>query len=501
MALMFQRIARNFAKNGYFPTDEVSLERVLQALSPASAGSMRILDPCAGEGAAIAEVAHHLGRNRIQAYGVEYHPERARSMNALVDAGLQGDLMDTVISPRSMGCLWLNPPYGDLLADHAGYDLYQGKGRRRLEKLFYQRTIGTLQHGGVMVLIIPDYALDKELTGWLVNHFTDLRVFRAAVDDFQQVVILGRRVRRREAERSQEGKAMRAQLLRVGAKEVTPEVIPEVWPFETYLIPAGHGELRHFYRVSLDPEQLGEEVVRLSGLWPEMGSVFGKTGLVPRPPVRRLSSWHLALSLAAGAISGVVTAPNGRCLVVKGNTHKDKVAKTEFTEREDGSITETRVLTDRFVPVIRAWEMTPDSPRLGQLLTITSSPAANDGQQGEAGQEASADEADTEPAPLNQVAEPTKRPDPRRFDLGRVVMTRAVNELVERSEISPIALLRRHVTGDWGDLSDEDQHSNEQALIHGDRLFSSYPIHDSLTVWIITEADRSATTLLLPQDY
>ncbi len=48
MALMFQRIARNFARNGYFPTDEASLERVLQALSPASAGRMRVLDPCAG---------------------------------------------------------------------------------------------------------------------------------------------------------------------------------------------------------------------------------------------------------------------------------------------------------------------------------------------------------------------------------------------------------------------------------------------------------------------
>ena len=250
MALMFQRIARNFARNGYFPTDKASLERVLQALRPASTGRMRVLDPCAGEGAAIAELAHHLGRERVQACAVEYHAERAASMHGLVDRGLQGDLMDTVISPRSVGCQWLNPPYGDLLADHAGYESYQGKGRRRLEKLFYQRTVGTLQYGGVMVLIVPDYALDKELTGWLVNHFTELRVFRAAVDDFQQVVILGRRVRRREAQRSQEAKAIRAQLLRVGSKEVIPEVIPAVWPFEPYVIPAAQGELRHFYRVS-----------------------------------------------------------------------------------------------------------------------------------------------------------------------------------------------------------------------------------------------------------
>ncbi|EMR0711643.1 class I SAM-dependent methyltransferase, partial [Pseudomonas aeruginosa] len=50
MALMFPRLARNFARNGYFPTDEVTLERALQALTPAPSGRMRICDPCAGEG-------------------------------------------------------------------------------------------------------------------------------------------------------------------------------------------------------------------------------------------------------------------------------------------------------------------------------------------------------------------------------------------------------------------------------------------------------------------
>ncbi len=50
-------------------------------------------------------------------------------------------------------------------------------------------------------------------------------------------------------------------------------------------------------------------------------------------------------------------------------------------------------------------------------------------------------------------------------------------------------------------MPEEDRQSNEQALIHGDRLLSSYRIRESLTVWIITEADRSATTLLLSEDY
>ena len=74
--------------------------------------------------------------------------------------------------------------------------------------------------------------------------------------------------------------------------------------------------------------------------------------------------------MAAGAISGVVQAASGRVMVVKGDTHKEKALKTEFTERDDGSIAETRILTDIFVPVIRAWDMTPGSPTFGEALTI-----------------------------------------------------------------------------------------------------------------------------------
>ncbi len=66
MALMFPRLARNFIKNGYFPTDEPTLERALSALAPAS-GPLSILDPCAGEGVAIAEAAHALGREQVSA--------------------------------------------------------------------------------------------------------------------------------------------------------------------------------------------------------------------------------------------------------------------------------------------------------------------------------------------------------------------------------------------------------------------------------------------------
>ena len=66
---------------------------------------------------------------------------------------------------------------------------------------------------------------------------------------------------------------------------------------------------------------------------------------------------------------------------------------------------------------------------------------------------------------------------------------------------TPLDYLRRHAIGDWGDLDAHDVFVNAYALTHGIRLLSSYLLKNNQRLWIITEADRSATTLLLPQEY
>jgi len=87
-----------------------------------------------------------------------------------------------------------------------------------------------------------------------------------------------------------------------------------------------------------------------------------------------------------------------------------------------------------------------------------------------------------------------------RCKLGRILATPAAIEAVDRASISIVDLLIRHLRGDWGDLSESDRQQNELALIAGGRLLSSYPIAEA-RLWIITEADRSSTTLLLPDEY
>ncbi|SED35904.1 MULTISPECIES: hypothetical protein [Burkholderiaceae] len=88
-----------------------------------------------------------------------------------------------------------------------------------------------------------------------------------------------------------------------------------------------------------------------------------------------------------------------------------------------------------------------------------------------------------------------------RFPMGRPVITPSAQALLDEVDISGILLLARHIHGDWGDLSVEDQTANELALLTGRRLLSSYDLPGGGKVWIITEADRSVTTILLPEDY
>ena len=88
---------------------------------------------------------------------------------------------------------------------------------------------------------------------------------------------------------------------------------------------------------------------------------------------------------------------------------------------------------------------------------------------------------------------------PGRFEPGRLVATPAVLEAVPRDEL--MKAFFRHLCCDWGDTCDHDRDRNNQALLNGDRLFSVYHSAEDQKFWIITESDRSATTVLLPSDY
>jgi hypothetical protein len=87
------------------------------------------------------------------------------------------------------------------------------------------------------------------------------------------------------------------------------------------------------------------------------------------------------------------------------------------------------------------------------------------------------------------------------FPLGRILATPGALEALQKANQQPWEFLAKHACGDWGDLDAHDSAENDFSLDHGFRLLSSYTTAAGDKLWIITEADRSATTLLLPDEY
>ena len=89
----------------------------------------------------------------------------------------------------------------------------------------------------------------------------------------------------------------------------------------------------------------------------------------------------------------------------------------------------------------------------------------------------------------------------RRFDLGQIVATPGAIEALKNAEQTPVEFLSRHAAGDWGTVDAEDKRLNDEAIEIGSRILSAYVTRANVKLWVITEADRSSTCILLPSEY
>ena len=373
MALIFPRLARNFIKNGYFPTDSDTLGRLFNFLAP-SDGPLRVLDPCCGEGAALADVVEALKERaavepRVEALGIEFDAERAWHAKQLLSRVIHADVHDVVVKPRSIGLLFLNPPYGFGLKDNTQHQADAEADRtERLERTFLKKTAPLLQPGGVLVYIVPFYALDDEIRTYLARNFSNLKFFMAPEQQFKQCVILGTKVKPGHPR-----KDVLDMLARAQAGELFEQVMPEVWDDEPYTVPSiTEGSEFDFHAVRIDGPQLADELARWSNnlLWPSFETCFNQVRSTHRRPLRDMTKWHLALALAAGQVTGRIQSKEGRIFLIKGDTFKKKERSVSTDVDEKGNVSETITMLDKFVPVINAIEFTPDH-RLGQIVKIS----------------------------------------------------------------------------------------------------------------------------------
>ena len=87
------------------------------------------------------------------------------------------------------------------------------------------------------------------------------------------------------------------------------------------------------------------------------------------------------------------------------------------------------------------------------------------------------------------------------FELGQVVITQDALEAFNQAGQEPSEFINRHVNGDWGELTGHDKQANEQAVVDGERILSAYTLKSGVKIRVITEGDRSATTVMRAEDY
>jgi hypothetical protein len=87
------------------------------------------------------------------------------------------------------------------------------------------------------------------------------------------------------------------------------------------------------------------------------------------------------------------------------------------------------------------------------------------------------------------------------LDIGRMVATPGALKALAEAEQTPLEFLIRHMNGDWGEVCPEDWAENDLSVHEGFRILSAYTLKTGVKIWIITEADRSVTTILLPEEY
>jgi len=329
------------AKAGYYPTPERVTEWIANHLQRETEGG-RLLDPCAGEGAAVSRLAETF---HLESYGVELDYERATQASYKMDHIIADDVDMAKISREAFELLWLNPPY----------DVVQGK---RLEHKFLTHCTQFLAPDGILIYIVPQHVIGAKIAAYLAKHYHSLRAFRfpdPEFADFRQIVVFG--IKRASASddaaiarrhppgpSSVEGDDVREEEALHHACVGTLPVLPETPnDEERYLIPAPHPVADfYFYAKNLSDAEvialMAECGACTTAAWQE--HFDPESALDSFRPLMRLKQGHLISLIAAGYVQNIRLERDGESILVKGRTYKKQV------ENEDE---EAKRVTDTFV--------------------------------------------------------------------------------------------------------------------------------------------------------
>jgi SAM-dependent methyltransferase len=316
-------------KGGFYAAPPEAVAAVLERLRPPSAGESTLLDPCAGEGQALMQLAQGL---RAVAYGIELSEDRAATVRDSLPEGQSlapADFLRTAISYRSFSCIWCNPPYD-----------YATGGEGRVEMQFIEKAAHLLVDGGVLVLVCPhDVAESYAVQEFFDERFSQVSAmpFPEEVRKYGETVILG--YKRKQPAQAVNGRYDYEWL----EKRLDTHVV--------YRLPPG--QRPKVFRKSEPTDMELARLVAQSPLRFHIERPADKEGNRPRPPMSP-GIGHRAMLLASGHIDGLIAPPDEPPHVIRGTAAKDSyVASSDTSEDDQGNVTTRTVISERPRLVIR----------------------------------------------------------------------------------------------------------------------------------------------------
>jgi hypothetical protein len=317
-------------KGGYYAAAPEAVAAVLERLRPPDDGECLILDPCAGEGHALLQLAQ--GLHGVP-YGIELSEDRAALVRESLPEGQSlapADFLRCAISYCSFSFIWCNPPYDYATGDEG-----------RVESQFLEKAVHLLADNGVLALVCPeDIASSFATVDFFQEHFYDISAmpFPQRVRKYGEMIVLG-------------------------CKQETPGSTDceghyrwdwlDTWQnlHPVYKLP--HGQHPKQFR-KLEPTDV--ELARLVARSPlrfHIQPPADKFNYRPRPPMSP-GIGHRAMLLASGHIDGLICPPDEPPHVIRGTATKDKyVASCDENEDENGNLTTRTVISERPRLVIR----------------------------------------------------------------------------------------------------------------------------------------------------
>lgn len=328
------------AKAGFYATPPGEMALVTNRLTVQPGARLNLLDPCAGKGAALRQMADALAARgaEVKTYGVELEAERAEECRKVLDHVVKGDCFQLRASHGVFSALWLNPPYQETAL-----------GERAEVSFFYHLTAPDkyLRQDGLVMFCVPQYvlgpaslALASRLHGLKVYRFTDKNY-----GAFRQVVVFGYRGKTGRGPQVREIKEWLEEVAKQGPEALPPLDAPDGVTFE---VPPAPASVTLFRGAVLDPEEIARDVLA-SPAWARVEDLLlppsARRTARLKNPVLPLKLTHYAVAIAAGAVGGHMGTH-----ILEGVTRK-VVDRSEEEDEQGRKIKET----ERHVTTIRVF--------------------------------------------------------------------------------------------------------------------------------------------------